>query len=115
MVYYTNSSYIPKISAIIRSVTPNGKLWYKPINPEILITDLIILTIKCFCGSGCLFFICGIQNGNLSSSFCLCNTLETASLTYSQLTGPVSSAYLQGSGLPNFIKASTRSTELADL
>ena len=43
------------------------------------------------------------------------NTFATESLATSQVTGPVSSAYSTGSGLPNAIKASILSTDEADL
>ena len=46
---------------------------------------------------------------------CSVNTFSTAALATSQVTGPVSSAYSTGSGRPNLINASMRSTDDADL
>jgi hypothetical protein len=46
---------------------------------------------------------------------CSDNTDSTCALATSQLTGPVSSAYATGSGRPNLINDSIRSTDAADL
>ena len=46
---------------------------------------------------------------------CCANIPLTCALATSQVTGPVSSAYPTGSGRPNLINASIRSTDDADL